>query len=111
MSKDTFVELCDFQLREKYGLLGKAIRTVSLHYRQYPEDAVLAALRAAEKRRNEEVAVLATMLKVALESKRQLLGACEAALAVLGYSRGKMAWRADACVSDAQSILDRAIAK
>ena len=36
--------LCDFHLREKYGLLGEAIMD-----RLYPEDAVLAALRAAER--------------------------------------------------------------
>ncbi len=45
--------LCDFHLREKYGLLDKGTHDTSDRwdaFRLYPEDAVLAALRAAEKR-------------------------------------------------------------
>lgn len=41
--------LCNFHLREKHGLLGEAITPDPYFDRLYPEDVVLAALRAAER--------------------------------------------------------------
>lgn len=40
-------ELCDFHLRERYGLLGEAVTDNSYFDRLYPEDIVLEALRKA----------------------------------------------------------------
>lgn len=94
--------LCDFHLREKYGLLDKTIYSLRL----YPEDAVLVSLRDAEKRHRSSTEVLSSALLAAQKSERKLLEACKAALTAL-----MMIWRHDACVNRARAILGQAMAK
>ena len=59
----------------------------------------------------ETAKVLADTLLAAQKSERELLEACEAALDAIILSQGELFWRRDACINDAQSILEQAIAK